>query len=98
MTRWFLCLLSGSGALLVLGGCEALSQYLATPEGQESAGQLAGGVGGAIANPVNPLAWWDIFVGGGALLGAALGLKGAGKAAQAVGAVVKAKVINPTQE
>lgn len=70
-------------ALPVLaGGCESLAAYLATPEGQQAAKQLGGGAGGVITNPANPFAWFDVALGGGALLAAAFGLKGAGKLAR----------------
>lgn len=95
--RWFLYALSGTAAVSVLVGCSALTEYLASPEGQESANQLASGASAAIANPVNPLAWWDIAIGGGAILAGAFGLKQGGRAVKAAGSAIKKHVLNPKE-
>ena len=96
-TQWFLLLVWATVALLVLGGCTSFLEHLATPEGREAAKQFIGGAGAAVVNPVNPMAWWDIALGGGALLAGWLGLKGAGAGAQAVGRAVKRHVLNPAE-
>lgn len=89
---WFL-----GCVLCLLVGCGPLMEYLRTDEGQASGAQAARGVAGIVANPVNPLAWWDIALGGGTILAAALGLKATGKGLQAVGRTVKRHVLNPPE-
>lgn len=81
-------------SLPLLAGCSALGEYLATPEGQASAGQAASGAAAVVSNPLNPIGWVDIFMGGGALVAAAFGAKKAGQGVKALGKFAKQKLVN----
>lgn len=78
--------LAGLLCLMLGAGCGTLAEFLATPAGQAAGTQALGGATGVIANPVNPLAWYDLLVGGLAVAGGAVGLY---KTPQAVRAVAK---------
>jgi hypothetical protein len=80
---------------LALAGCTALSDFLATPEGQDAAEQTARGAAGAATNPANILAWYDLVVGAAIITAGALGYKGVAKGAKAAADVVKKRVLNP---
>ncbi len=79
---------------LALAGCTALTDFLATPEGQDAADQAARGAAGAAANPANILAWYDLVVGAAVITAGALGYKGVAKGTKVAAAAIKRNVIN----
>ncbi len=80
---------------MALMGCTALTDFLATPDGQEAADQATRGAAGAATNPANILAWYDLVVGVSVIVAGALGYKGVVKGGKVAADAVKRNIINP---